>query len=418
MAEVYEKLGEAYKNLQEKSRIRRQPEEIFGALRNAYIAEMGSEEDILYKDAESWALAAIDNNIVFNNRKGELLLASLKPKSNDSTLPIINKKETISLSKSTLLQAGSLAVTDDRLFCGTLDGSLIYWEKNNWKKEEEKKEKSLPVNHGAKILSMAFSKNRNSLIYSVQNMIYIQNMEEMPQEVVTFEKDNFIRALTVIEDPNGRRSFLIAADSKGNIFLYDLSGDLNPKEKKKLNASIDSTGFHAIAYNSAGKLLALANSRGEIFLFPNIDCKSLTSDRKKHYYKVDKKHKGIVRALAFSRDGRYLASGGLDGTIVLWNVKGEQTVDIVSQPPILTITGKRKILSIVFVFDPAGEYMIFNDENHLRICPTSPETFYKMLCKRKKREFTKNEWNHYIGESVKKEDIIICPSGKRERERK
>jgi WD40 repeat protein/energy-coupling factor transporter ATP-binding protein EcfA2 len=418
LVEVYEKLGKAYKNLQEKSRIRRQPEEIFGALRNAYIAEMGSEEDILYKDAESWALAAVDNSIVFNNREGELLLASLKLKSNDSTLPVINKKETISLSKSTLLQAGSLAVTDDRLFCGTLDGSLIYWEKSKWKKGEEKKEKRLPVNHGAKILSMAFSKNRNSLVYSVQNMIYIQNMKEMPQEVVTFEKDNFIRALTVIEDPNGKHSFLIAADSKGNIFLYDLSSDLNPKEKKRLNASINSTGFHAIAYNSVGKLLALANSRGEIFLFPNIDCKSLTSNGKKHYYKEDKKHKGIVRALAFSRDGRYLAAGGLDGTITLWDLKGEQTVDIASQAPILTITGKRKILSIVFVFDPTGEYMIFNDENHLRICPTSPETFYKMLCKRKKREFTKNEWNHYIGESVKKEDIIICPSGKRERERK
>ncbi|NIM11875.1 MAG: hypothetical protein GTO45_07125 [Candidatus Aminicenantes bacterium] len=71
-----------------------------------------------------------------------------------------------------------------------------------------------------------------------------------------------------------------------------------------------------------------------------------------------------------------------------------------------------KVLAIVF--DPGGEYIIFNDKQNLRICPTHPKIFYEILCKRKKREFRKDEWKLYMGESIKQEDVIICSSEKGE----
>lgn len=403
---VAKELAERYKTLQKKAKIRRRPAEIFEAVRQAYIAkeDMG---DIIYTGAESWALAAAaHNNIVFNNREGELLLASFQTRPNDLKLPVINSKETTRLANNTMSQVSSLTVTEDRLFCGTLEGNLVYWEKNGWKKRE------LPGNHNAKILSMAFSKNRNCLLYSVKNTIYINNLRDMAKAFITLEENNFIRALTVIEDPGYKHPILIVGDAKGNIFQSSLLKE--KKEKKPLNTDFepDGFGFHTIAYNPSGKLLALANSRGEIFVFSGIDGKNLTAHKKVRYDKIDRGHRGIVRALAFSPGGRYLASGGLDGTIMLWDLEGKKADEIRRQAPVLIITGKRrqKILSIVF--DPKDEYMIFSDEQNLRICPTNPQTFYEKLCQRKKRTFRKDEWRSYIGESIKQEDVIICPAKK------
>jgi WD40 repeat protein len=412
LVEAYKRSEKRYVMLQKKSKEKLVPAEIFGALRIAYIAGEDSE-DIIYKNTESWALAAVDNNIVFNNREGELLIASLQSQSNDSKLPGLKDKVTHRLLGNTRFQPSSFVDTKDRLFCGTMKGGLIYWEKSKWK------EKRLPVKHDAKILAMAFSKNKNCLVYSVKNMICVHplNLKDAPEAFIPFEKDNFVRALTVIEDPDPEHSILIAGDAKGNIFHYNLLTGI--KERKRLNTDFESNGFgfHSIAYNPAGKLLALSNSRGEILLFPGIHCKSLMSGTKIRSYTVDKTHKGIVKALLFSPGGRYLASGGLDGTVMLWDLKGKKAAEIARQVPLLTFHDKRKMKVLSLVFDPGGEYIIFNDKQNLRICPTRPKTFYEKLCKRKKRELRKDEWKLYIGESIKQEDIIICPTGKRKGEK-
>ncbi len=400
LVEVYEKLEKEYKRLQKESKTKLEPAKIFEALRKAYIANEESQ-DIIYP-AESWALAATgNNNIVFNNRDGQLLMTSLQLlPGNDSKLPGI--KEPIPLSIHFVLPASCFDESKNRFFCGTQDGRVVYWRKNKWKETKQL------VDHRAKILSLAVSKNKNCLFYSVKNTIYMHglNLKDKVEDVVTIEEYNFIRALTQIED--SQHSILVAGDANGNIFHYNT----DTKKRKRLNTDFEprGIGFHAIAYDPVGKLLVLANGSGELFLFAGIDCKSLTSDTKTRHYKVEKRHKGIVKALAFSSGGRYLASGGLDGTIMLWDLKGKKADEIARQDPALTITGKQKILSIVF--DPKGEYMIFSDEKQLRICPTSPGTFYEKLCKRKTRNFRHEEWKHYIGESIKQKNISICPPGK------
>jgi WD40 repeat protein len=288
-----------------------------------------------------------------------------------------------------------------------MKGNLIYWEKSKWK------EKSLPGKHNAKILSMAFSKNTNCLVYSVKNKIYVQrlNTKNTPEVLDELKNDNFVRALTVSEDTRSGHSILVAGDDGGNIFHYNLL--MGIPEKKSLNSDFKSNGsaFHSIAYNPAGKLLALSNSRGELFLFPGVHCKSLISGTRIRAYPVDKKHKGIVKALVFSPGGRYLASGGLDGLVMLWDLKGKKADEIARQVPLLTFHDNRKMKILALVFDPKGEYIIFNDKENLRICPTRPEVFYEKLCKRKKRDFHRHEWKLYVGD-IKKEDVNICPPGK------
>jgi WD40 repeat protein len=98
---------------------------------------------------------------------------------------------------------------------------------------------------------------------------------------------------------------------------------------------------------------------------------------------MEQKHKGIVKTLAFSPGGRYLASGGWDGVIRLWELRGKPELA-------LSIKCKLKILSLVFSTD--GKYLIFSDENNLRICPTVPGPLYERL-KQSFKQTLSYEWS-------------------------
>jgi WD40 repeat protein len=260
------------------------------------------------------------------------------------------------------------------------------------------------AHHKAKVLAIAFSNKKNCLIYSVKNNIYILYLKKKtaeaakPVKALAFEEGNFIRALTVIENRNSEDSFLIAGDAKGNVFHRDLSGDVG--EKKRLNTSFRSSdsAFHAIAYHSMKNLLVLANAKGKLFLLPGIHSNTLKSNRKITSFSFERQHKGIVRALAFGPGGHYLASGGLDRTLMLWDLDAKDA-EIARQDPILIIQSKQKILAIGF--DRLEQYLVFSDEKHLRLCPTNPDSLFRRLSIGKRRGLTQREVLQYISEDVK-----------------
>jgi hypothetical protein len=349
-------LEELYDNLQQKARAPDHPPEIFEALREACLNQ-GEHADTIYENGESWALANIgDNNIIFNQRNGKLVMASLRP----HKTKFLTIKDPTPLSKDMTVQANTFGQSTDRLFCGTLEGDLYCWPKNRWD------EKKRLAKHNARILAMAYSRNKACLIYSIKNTLYTCDTENEIKEMVGFEEDNMIRALTVIEDPHD--SYLIIADSRGNIFQSNLFTDI--KYRKSLKTTCRSKDFFALAYSPAREMLALANSRGEVFLFYGVNTKSIGANTDIKFDTVEQKHKGIVKTLAFSPGGRYLASGGWDGVIRLWELKGKPGLA-------LSIKCKFKILSLVFSTD--GKYLIFSDENNLRICPTVPGPLYERL---------------------------------------
>ncbi len=390
-----------YKAIQDRAEMSDVPPELFRALREAFIENNRESGDIVYRGVESWALAVPGGrSLLFNTMDRQLLAVSFP--SNNFALPIIHQKDTVPLAGSPL-EAVSLLETNNRLFCGTGDGRVICWEKNNWK------DMKTLAGHQDKVLALAFSADKNRLFYSVKNIVYMLNPADAggAKPVIRLNEGIFIRALTVIDSAGG--SILITADSGGNIFLSAVEdGGNGIMEKKQLYADPGSGGFYAIARDAGRKLLVLGNSDGEILIFPGIHRGALASGGGKiNPVIIEKAHRGIVRVLALSPGGRYLASGGYDGVVKLWDLEGKTGTGIARQEPVLTIPaapGKGKILSLVFAGN--GKAMIFSDSQSLRMCPTHPGSFYKMLNKKGITLLQEDEWTAYIGEAIKKEELI------------
>jgi hypothetical protein len=71
------------------------------------------------------------------------------------------------------------------------------------------------------------------------------------------------------------------------------------------------TSWDALTYSPNARFLAYGRKDGEVRVYSAATGKQLAQYQANH---------GCVRALAFSRDGRLLASGGANGTIIIWNV--------------------------------------------------------------------------------------------------
>lgn len=70
----------------------------------------------------------------------------------------------------------------------------------------------------------------------------------------------------------------------------------------------------SLAFSPCGQLAAIGQADGQIFLVDMSTLEEITELRG---------HNGSVDHLAFSLDGRYLASGGIDGTIRIWGLRQE-----------------------------------------------------------------------------------------------
>jgi eukaryotic-like serine/threonine-protein kinase len=80
---------------------------------------------------------------------------------------------------------------------------------------------------------------------------------------------------------------------------------------------------HSLAYSRDGKQLATAGSDGTAEIWDT------SSGRKVQTFKG---HSGMIRAIAFSPDGARLATGGADGTVRLWDIAGSGNTALVSRP--------------------------------------------------------------------------------------
>ncbi|GGM63751.1 hypothetical protein GCM10011608_56340 [Micromonospora sonchi] len=117
---------------------------------------------------------------------------------------------------------------------------------------------------------------------------------------------NLVQRDLVVFSPDGR--LLVTADNYGDLRPWDLS---NPRKPRPGGLVKDAGG--ELAFSPDGELLAASDER----VVKLID---LRSTRDPKVLDEATAHADLVASLDFSSDGRHLASGSWDNSVILWNV--------------------------------------------------------------------------------------------------
>lgn len=175
-----------------------------------------------------------------------------------------------------------------------------------------------------------------------ENYIIVIDLEKNAQVATAIGHSDVINSLSF----NGNGQYLASGSADGMIRIWKMENfpTLITHTTIEVGAPI-----YSVSFNKLSQDLAVASESNNILVYP---LAGLERGEKKFVAKTWHKHKGILNKLAYSPDGRYLASTSFDNELILWNSEGTVVRDIDKIKNVVT--------AIAFSYD--GKIMAAMDE--------------------------------------------------------
>ncbi len=343
--------------------------ELLEALQTAY--HQFQSDKLL--NGETWAIAQKDGLIAYSSTAGKLNISKLKEKGK-TEVKRFEVSQNIETKYKELVRKIQFCGSPNLFAMGTSMGNIYLYKKSDAsysfvKLYDYSRQWIISMTYLPKMNLLATAANNgNWKLYDVaKNFTLSHEFAESP--ILSMAPGNDI---------------LYTGDKSGQILQYNIDNITGIKGKAKTLFKNQYTTINSLEYNEIKKWLIAGLSDGNILKY--------NPDKDRTFSSFPIKHKGVVSAIAFSSDNNWIATGGYDGIVMLWNIKNlENTDDLV---PIIIENEKRKILSLTF--DNNNQYLIYGDNQSLHIRPIDIKLIYKKLdAIMKSKRLTDKEWEYY-----------------------
>ncbi len=246
--------------------------------------------------------------------------------------------------------------------------------------------------HGGTVYDLAFLPDNSGIVsVGLDGLIRKTTLNGVTAEIGSTAEN--LRGIAI--SPNGNQ--VAAANLDGLVEIWDLD---NNNAQRNLYVDENNSPIDALAFSKDGKYLAFGTEDGGLTIY-DLNLRDI-------FYEDAGAHASMITDIEFSKDNNLLATSSRDGSAKIWVLD-----NIFELPTTLDDHGQIGDWVWAVSFAPDGSHlMTAADDDHLRLWPTLSDQWASRICGYMGRNMNQSEWRKFVGNDIDyREDPaeITCP---------